>query len=310
MELRTLGRTGLNVSILGFGGAPMGFLETEAERISTLLNQLLDRGVNLLDTAAMYLGSEEAIGRAVEHRRAEYLLVSKCGAGWDAPGDFDWTAAGIARFVDRSLLRLRTDHIDVMLLHSCALDTLQKGDALGALVAARDAGKLRFIGYSGDNEAAAFAATLPDVTVIETSVNIADQANIDTVLPVAREHDVGVIVKRPIANAAWKPLAEQPGIYSGYARVYTERLAAMTISPAELGFPGDPVQTWPGIALRFTLSQPGVTTAIVGTTNPQHLDANLAAVSQGPLPDSALAALRAAFRRAEAASGSTWPGQT
>ncbi len=87
----------------------------------------------------------------------------------------------------------------------------------GALVEAREAGKIRFCGYSGDNEAAAFACRLPDVAVLETSVNLADQANIDQALRLAKTHDVGVIAKRPIANAAWKDLSEQQGMYQKYA---------------------------------------------------------------------------------------------
>lgn len=310
MERRTLGRTGLNVSVLGFGGAPIGFLGTEADRITTLLNGLLDRGVNLIDTAAMYLGSEEAIARAIGHRRSEFTLVTKCGAGWDGPNDHDWSAAGITRFVDRSLQRLKTDVIDVMLLHSCDLDTLKQGEALGALAAARDAGKIRFAGYSGDNETVAYAATLPDVAVVETSINVADQANIESLLPLAVRHDVGVIVKRPVANAAWKALTDLPGMYADYAKTYHERLSAMKPRlAAALGAPiadGD----WPVIALRFTLSQPGVTTAIVGTTNPDHIQKNLDAAEAGPLPEPLQTALRTAFREAETAAGTSWSAQT
>ena len=75
-------------------------------------------------------------------------------------------------------LLYRHSVVDVMLLHSCDLATLQKGEALGALVKARDAGKIRFAGYSGDNEAAAWAAAHPDIAVLETSISIADQRNI------------------------------------------------------------------------------------------------------------------------------------
>lgn len=310
MQRRTFGRTGLDVSILGFGGGPIGFLGTEFDRISTILNRLLDQGVNLIDTAAAYPGSEEAIARAVGHRRKEFVLVSKCGTGWEHPGDHDWSAAGIARFVDRSLKRLNTDAIDVMLLHSCDLDTLKRGEALGALVAARDAGKIRFVGYSGDNEAVAHAATLPDIAVVETSVNIADQANIDAFLPLAIERNIGVLAKRPVANAAWKPIADLPGVYSGYAKTYHERLADM--KPRLGAILGAPIadRDWPGIALRFTLFQPGVTTAIVGTTNPNHIQANLDAVAAGALPESLQNALRKAFRESEAASGNPWPALT
>src|SRR5205085_8132144 len=112
------------------------------------------------------------------HRRKDYVLVSKCGSTLpDVPGA-EWSAQLVAGTVDRALRQLKTDHLDVMLLHSCDLQTLKKSEALGALAKAREAGKIRFAGYSGDNEAAAYAAGLPDVAVIETSINIADQANI------------------------------------------------------------------------------------------------------------------------------------
>lgn len=310
MERRTLGKTGLEVSVLGFGGAPVGFLDTEQKQITRILNALLDEGVNLIDTAASYLGSEEAIGKAIGHRRDEYVLVSKCGQAFDGLPGKEWSAEVVTHTIDRALRRLATDHLDVMLLHSCDLETLRRGEALAALVAAREAGKIRFAGYSGDNEAAAYAASHADVAVLETSVNIADQANIDAALPTAREHNVGVLAKRPIANAAWKNLAEQPGMYADYARTYTERLAQMGVSPETLNLGEDHSVDWPELALRFTLSQPGVHTAIIGTTNPDHARANLVAAARGPLPEATIKALREAFRRAESAASESWRGET
>lgn len=308
MEKRKFGRTGWDVSVIGFGAAPIGYLATEQDEIGRILNLLLDEGVNLIDTAASYPGSEEAIGKAVSNRREEFVLVTKCGDSSNPRSDA-WKPEAILQTVDQALERLRTDRLDVMLLHSCSLETLKRGDALGALIRARDAGKIRFCGYSGDNEAAAFAAALADVAVIETSINLCDQMNIDLVLPVARQRDAGVIAKRPIANAAWKKLSELPGLYAGYARIYNERLAKMNLKPADLGFDADPREAWPEIALRFTLSQPGVHTAIIGTTNPDHARSNLALAAKGPLPDDVVQKLQEAFRRAEAASGETWVGQ-
>ena len=220
MENRPFGKTGHDVSALGFGGAEVGYLETEQRQVAQVLNTLLDEGVNLIDTAAAYAGSEEVIGKAIAHRRDEYVLVSKCGRPFeDLPGEA-WSPDLVSATVDRSLRRLQTDRLDVMLLHSCDLEILKKGDALGALVKAREAGKIRFVGYSGDNEAAVHAAGLPDVAVIETSVSICDQANIDGVLPLAARNGIGVLAKRPIANAAWKDVSERRGIYVNYAKTY------------------------------------------------------------------------------------------
>ena len=278
METRTLGRTGLEVSALGFGAAPIGVLETDQAEVDAVLSLLLDSGVNLIDTAAGYRGSEQAIGRSIGDRRDEFVLVSKCGQAFDdLPGEA-WSAELITATVERSLTRLQTDFLDVMLLHTCDLEVLERGEALGALVRAREAGKVRFVGYSGDNQAGAFAARLSDVAVVQTSINICDQVNIDEVLPVACEREVGVMAKRPIANAAWKDLNDQPGFYARYAETYTERLALMAIEPEEIGFEES---DWAEVALRFTLSC-DIGTAIIGTTNPDHVRSNIEAASRGP----------------------------
>ncbi|MEX0715137.1 MAG: aldo/keto reductase [Planctomycetaceae bacterium] len=310
MRTRRFGKTGRDVSDIGFGAAPIGLLETEQRQVANILDALLAEGVDLIDTAAGYRGSEEAIGKAVGHRRDEFTLVTKCGTSGAAADDEAWTPAAIAESVDRSLRRLRTDVLDVVLLHSCPIEVLERGDSLQALVAARDAGKIRFAGFSGDNQTARYAATLPDVAVIETSVNICDQANIDAVLPAARKHDVGVIAKRPIANAAWKGRSRQPGFYADYADPYAARLERMRVTPADLGFDADPDEAWPEIAIRFVLSFPDVHTAIIGTTNAAHAKKNLAAAAKGPLPPNAVERLRAAFRQAEADAGETWKGLT
>src|SRR5579871_3655445 len=128
MEKITFGKTGYEVSRLGFGSAPMGYLKTEQERANTILNFLLDHGVNLIDTASNYPGSEKAIAEAIGKRRKEFVLVSKCGPALaDLPGEA-WSAGLISATVDRSLRNLRTNYLDVMLLHSCNLETLQKGE--------------------------------------------------------------------------------------------------------------------------------------------------------------------------------------
>jgi aryl-alcohol dehydrogenase-like predicted oxidoreductase len=305
MNRTPFGKTGHDVSVLGFGSAPIGYLETEQEQAGRLLNLMLDSGVNLIDTAASYPGSEEMIAKAIGHRRGEFVLVSKCGGKLPDLEDPAWSPALIEKTVDRSLKRLNTDHLDIMLLHSCDLGKLQNGGVIEPLVKAREAGKIRFVGYSGDNEAAAYAAGLADIAVIETSINIVDQCNIDKVLPVCIDRKLGVLAKRPIANAAWKDLEQQQGLYKTYAKAYTDRLATMKLTPEELGF----TETdWPEIALRFTLSQSGLHTAIIGTTSEANARANLVAAEKGPLPAETVAAIRAAFKAADPEC--TWAGQT
>lgn len=308
MTHQPFGKTGPSVSPLGFGGAPIGYLQTDRERVGKVLNLLLDSGVNLIDTAASYKGSEEAIAETIGKRRGEFVLVSKCGGALDDIDEPAWTPGLITRTVDRSLKRLKTDRLDVMLLHSCGRDVLERGDCLAALVKAREAGKIRHAGYSGDNDTAAYAASLPDVAVIQTSVNIVDQANIDAVLPACRQRNVGVMAKRPVANAAWKDLGDQPGMYQDYAKTYTERFGAMELSTGDLGFSGPAEQAWPEIALRFTLSQPGLHTAIIGTTNPENARKNIEYARKGPLPPDVVQTIRQAFARAN--SSGEWTGQT
>lgn len=307
MHKTTFGKTGLQVTPLGFGAAPIGFLKTEQDRVANMLNELLDRGVNLIDTAAMYEGAEEVIGKAVGHRRSEYVLVSKCGTKVPGIEGKPWSAELITQTVDRALRRLATDSLDVMLLHSCDQATLEKGEALAALVKAREAGKVKFVGYSGDNATAAYAAGLPDVAVIETSINVVDQANIDVVLPAARANNVGVIAKRPIANAAWLGTEGRQGIYVNYVKPYVDRLGKLGLKPTDVGFPDDGNDAWAELALRFTLSQPGLNTAIIGTTNPDNARKNIAYADRGPLPEAAVAKIRAAFKAAYAEG--KWVGQ-
>ena len=299
---RLFGSTGWNATCIGFGGAPIGYLKTERDNVNAILNYLLDEGVNLIDTAAVYPGSEEAIAHAIGHRRKEFLLVSKCGNRVADFTDPAWSPALITKTIDRSLKLLNTQVIDVMLLHSCDLQTLERGDAVAALVAAQKAGKIRWAGYSGDNQAAAHAASLADISVIETSISVADQANIDAVLPIARQRKLGVIAKRPIANAAWKDPGDQRGIYAGYASEYHHRLKLMDLSPAQLG-----ANDWPELALRFTLSVTGVHCAIIGTTSISNARTNLFNAEKGPLPRDAVEKIRLAFTRAK--GNQDWPGQ-
>ena len=115
-----------------------------------------------------------------------------------------------------------------------------------------------------------------------------------------------MIAKRPIANAAWRGADDRPGFYGGYVRPYVDRLKQMKLNPADLGIGGDPNDAWLELALRFTLSHPGVHTAIIGTTNPANARANLAAAEKGPLPDDVVAKVRSAFRSADPTG--QWPG--
>ena len=290
MEYRDFGRTGMRVSVLGFGGAEIGFQNASLPEVEALLGSALDAGLNVIDTAECYNTSEELIGRAVGHRRGDYLLFTKCGhsAGIDGA---DWDPSLLRQSIDRSLRRLQTDCVDLLQLHSCSRDVLQRGDVVEVLQAARDAGKTRFIGYSGDREDALWAVESGIFDALQTSINIADQQAIELLLPKAVERAMGVIAKRPIANAAWlhRSRPAEPYLHAYWDRLQTLDYPFLHQSAAESI----------GTALRFTLGQKGVATAIVGTRKPGRWQENAAFAALGPLPEAEVQAIRA--RWAEAA---------
>ena len=290
---RAFGRTGLVVPALGFGAGHIGDPAMEESAIGALLNGAVDAGVRLIDTARGYGLSEERIGRHLGWRRADVVLSTK--VGYSIPGTEDWTYECVARGVDTALANLRTDWIDVVHLHSCPLATLERGEVVEALEAAVAAGKVRVAAYSGDNEELESAARSGRFGSIQTSLNVFDQRAIDGGVAVARERGVGVIAKRPVANAPWR-FAERP--VGDYCETYWVRMRAMGIDPGPL--------EWQELALRFAAYQPGVGSSIVGTRNLEHLLRNADIVARGPLPSDIAVTIRAAF----AAHDDGWRGET
>ena len=278
MNRRPLGNTGLEVSKLGIGLAEIGMhlSPVEQSRAAVVLNTALDNGVNLLDTAACYGNSEELIGDAVSGRRDEYVLATKCGhATPDETGEA-WTAQTVTRSIDRSLRRLKTDRVDIVQLHSCSVDILEHGEVIRALEDARAAGKTRFIGYSGDNEAAAWAVNSGIFATLQTTLNLVDQNARRGLLNDARRAGMGVIIKRPIANGIWGGGPDQPVATSRYDDINERVMAMMNAGPVR-GAPADRIL----LALGFTFAHPQVDTAIVGTTNPDHLLSNIELMNSG-----------------------------
>lgn len=198
---RAYGSTGLKVSLLGLGAGQIGDGQVDEAHVGKLLNEVLDLGITLIDTARGYGLSEERIGRHVAHRRKEFVLSTKVGYGID--GVPDWTYDCIVAGVERALKLMKTDHLDIAHLHSCPQDTLERGEVIDALDRCVTDGKIRFAAYSGDNEPLQWAFASGRFRGLMCSVNVFDQRAMDRVVAPAGKRGVGLIAKRPIGNAPW-----------------------------------------------------------------------------------------------------------
>jgi aryl-alcohol dehydrogenase-like predicted oxidoreductase len=288
---RALGRTGTDVTILGYGamelrGAPRG-PEIADEDAGRLLNAVLDGGINLIDTSPDYGRSEELIGRYLGHRRDEYFLASKCGCPVNPPADasppypHDYSPANVRADVEQSLRRLGTDRLDLVQVHmSPSQATLEQHKTVETLRALRDEAKLRFIGMSG---------ILPDIDD-HLDMGVFDafqipysavQRDHEDVVTRAAEAGAGTLIRGGAARGAaseeknWSvaPLTQQAGLgqQNWQSSGVEDLLAQSGLGRQEF-------------ILRFTLSHPGLSTTIVGTANPAHLAGNIAVAEAGPLP--------------------------
>jgi aryl-alcohol dehydrogenase-like predicted oxidoreductase len=201
--------------------------------------------------------------------------------------------------IRRALGRTELDvHVDLLQLHTCSEDDLRRGDVIQVIERARERGQARFLGYSGDGAAARYAVECGRFDTLQTSVNVADQEAIELTVPLARARGLGVIAKRPIANAAWRT-GRRPD--NAYHHGYWERLQRLDYdflrrTPAESV----------GVALRFTAAIPGVHTLIVGTTRPGRWRDNAAWLDAGALPPAEYERIRARWR---AVADASWVGQ-
>lgn len=290
MHTKPYGRSGFDVSVLGLGAGQIGDERLPESDAAQLLNTALDLGITLIDTARGYGLSEERIGRHLAHRRAEYVLSTKVGYGIE--GHADWSPGIIEAGVDEALQRLRTDHIDIVHLHSCELSTLQAGDVVDALARVREKGKIRVAAYSGENAALHWAVASGRFGGVECSVNLFDQVNLGRTL--AQADRLGVIAKRPLGNAPWRFSARPVG---DYAETYWERMQCLAYDTTGLA--------WDEFALRFSVWQPEVSCAIVGTASIAHLRHDVELAGRGPLDAELSNSVRLRF----AECGPDWLGQ-
>ena len=298
MQKVQFGSTGFETSRLGVGLSEIGSFElSDQAQATNVLNTALDNGINFLDTSACYGISEELVGNGVSQRRDDYFLATKAGhvaRGYEGEA---WTFQTVVDSIDRSLRLLQTDHVDVVQLHSCDIDVLEKGDAIRALQEAQQAGKTSFIGYSGDNESAHWAVDSGLFATLQTSYNLVEQrARTTGLLEKAIAKGMGTIIKRPIAGGVWgksRPdAADQTA--SNYNTPYLERAKSVrTLGPIE-NEPDDAILT----SLGYTLSDPNANVAIVGTTNPSHMATNARQIDNDlPIPDSVIAELNRRFEQ-------------
>ena len=169
----------------------------------------------------------------------------------------------IERSIDRSLKRMGLECLDLVFLHTCSAEVLRAGEAADALMRARDAGKVRYTGYSGDDADALQAISMGVFDAIQVTFNILNQTALDEVLPAAQSAGIGVVAKRPIANARLLP-PDSPQFHGG---PYWDPVRSLL---TDEGAWDDPLEC----SLRFTLSHPVITSAIIGTTNALHAREN------------------------------------
>lgn len=301
MEYRTLGRSGLKVSVLAMGTFSFGGVGDfamvakhgvgEARR---LVDACIDGGINLFDTANMYsLGrSEEIVGEVLEGRRDRVLISSKARMRiGDGPNDEGVSRYHLIRECERSLKRLRTDHIDIYFMHEWD-GTTPVDEMLSALDTLRQQGKIRYIGcsnYSGWHLMKALgvaeAKNLPRFVTQQIHYTLEAREAEYELLPIAVDQGVGVMV--------WSPLAA--GLLSGAFG----RDKAPASSRQAAGWSEPPIRdrerlwnivdvlndiaaargaTAAQIALAWTLTRPGIASLVVGGTEEQHFRDNIAAV--------------------------------
>ncbi|MFW5739397.1 MAG: aldo/keto reductase [Myxococcota bacterium] len=280
---RSFARDVLTVPALGLGAGNLGDPALSDDDVDRLLSGAIELGVTLIDTAPSYGTSEERIGRLLRGRRDRVVLSTKVGYG--VPGVKDWTADAVRLGVDRALIRLRTDWIDIVHLHSCPADVLEAGDVPAALVRAVQDGKIRVAAYAGDAHALYVATRLPGLGSVQASLSVCDRSNLPT-LRLAAEGGLGTIGKRVLANAPWRH-ASQP--QRADEAVYWSRWhsLALQLDGAE---PAD-------VALRWVVHHGGVGCALVGTRSVSRLESAARAVLAGPLPEALLAHLDARYEQ-------------
>jgi aryl-alcohol dehydrogenase-like predicted oxidoreductase len=281
MQRKSLGRTGLTVTQLGYGSMGIrgpktwGVRVVDEETADQLLNAVLDAGINFIDTAPDYGISEQRIGQFIGSRRSEYFLATKCGCVYTQHENHleiahHWNQEVLKQNIETSLKRLQTDHVDLLQFHGGDAATLQREGLIDTLIDFREQGLIGFLGVSSS------LPHLPDL--IQLDVFDTFQIPYSCLAPqhhdlitAAAETGAGIILRGGIAQGGPDAEIQRPGLNDIWTRAKLDELLPEGMQRAEF-------------ILRFTLTHPHCDTTIVGTCNPNHLAENLLAASHGPLP--------------------------
>jgi aryl-alcohol dehydrogenase-like predicted oxidoreductase len=295
MKTRTLGRTGLQVSEISFGAVEIGLaygipVEGKIEKPSeqeahAVLNAALDMGINFVDTARAYGDSEEIIGRNLKSRRKEYILATKTLHYGDKGLSVQEQKQAVRDSIETSLKALQTDVIDVMQVHNITQEVVERGDVLEVLQEAQRAGKVRFLGgsvYGVEDPLAVIRDGHYDV--LQVAYNMIDHRLDGEVLPLALQKGVAITTRSVLLKGALTPrylyLADNLGELKATIAEMERLVAGECGSLAEAAF-------------RYVLSNPAVSSALVGTSKVKNLERSVEYTTKGPLSPRLTAALRA-----------------
>jgi aryl-alcohol dehydrogenase-like predicted oxidoreductase len=294
MEYRELGRTGLTVSVVGYGTAPLGdmFGLTDEDAALQSAYRALDAGINFFDSSPFYGKglAEERLGKVLRGRRQEIIVGTK--AGRYGPDEFDFSAERIRRGFEESLRRLGTDYVDILQLHDVEFVDLEGpiGEGYGELVRLREAGMCRFIGMTGYPTAMTRRVMTEcdlDVTLSYAHCTLLDACLTDEVLPLAQERRVGVMNAAAVALGLLTPAGPPRHI----AEVVGERICTVARRVVEVcQRQGADVSF---LANQYSIQRSGCATTLIGTAKQRHLESAVAAVEE-PIDEDLLAEVLAA----------------
>jgi L-galactose dehydrogenase len=281
MEYRELGATGLKVSVVGYGTAPLGGTFGSSDEASGLQSayRALDAGINFFDSSPAYGNrlAEERLGKVLRGRRHEIIIGTK--AGTYAGREFDFSADRIRRGFEESLRLLGTDYVDILQLHNVEFVDLEGpiGEGYGELVRLRDAGLCRFIGMTGYPIVMTRRVISEfdlDVTLSYAHGTLLDDCLTDEVLPLAKQRGVGVINAAAVALGLLTEAGPPPHI----AQLVGEEICAAARRIVEVcQRQGADVSF---LANQYSIQRSGCATTLIGTTKQRHIDSAVAAATK------------------------------